>query len=250
MAYSSLLYIPDGVIHTHYAFTGTGRHMAVADFWAAWHTKIPLLLKKNPELTIMSYNEETGYEVNKVIDTRACGLQRETVSISTEGALRVSGTPSSSILTDRGMVKVSSIGIGIKLKVVDNYKGFYGDTISLQTTIGARMIALLRTHDIEYESVHYNAIRIKGVTITGVEFDLDHPIVEGSEVTVGPNNYRQFIKEMLDLPDYTFRTVTGIKLAKNKGHGVALYLRGTQNVVLQNGIIVQSTQTKVRPRDR
>jgi len=243
MAFRNHVYIEDGFVYRHYVLDGEGRHVRMSTLWEKWNYKSK---SANPPITkVQSFDWNNGYVTNDITDLRVAG-SKELFLVSTEGNRKLYMTRHNSILTDSGFKELGLLGIGTKLITMDNYKGYYGDTISLRTDGNSRVRALLRNHGIPFEVLESNGTRVGSLEIDVVEHDVLSSIQTGPDSwTFGLNNYRSGVQALLSLPEYTVERITKIEKKKKQLYTIGMYVSGEQNVVLTNGLVLKSTQTEV-----
>lgn len=236
-------YIDDGIVYTNHVFDGNGNNVRMSELWEKWNYKHP---NANPRIEyVLSYDRSGGYVSNKILDIRVCG-DKDMMMVTTRMGRKLHFSIDSCIITDKGPLRVRNLGVGTKVLAVDNYKNYYGDKVRLLSHGNARVRALLRNHGVPFEQIDYDGTRTEHYDFYCWDFETDGPVFNGNTVTFGMNNYREGIKELLGLPDYTYDEVVSIRDGYKRKYSIALYLENPQNVVLQNGLVVQSTQTKVR----
>lgn len=240
MGYPNHNYINDGIMYTTQAFDEFGNNVAASRFWERWAAKGPNTHAWSHK--IMSYDD--GYVVNQLVDLRLAG-NTDLMLLSTVGGRKLYCTLDSTLLTKRGMLSLREIGIGTELVTVDFYKGYHGDHLKMDTTGNGRIRALLRNHGITFGINELNGTVTEHGTLYCVDYDTPEAVREGNWITFGLNNYRESVKAMFGLEDTSTDVVSHIVSGK-RNHIIGMYVDGPQNIVLQNGIVVKSTQTEVR----
>lgn len=234
-------YIHDGIMYQNYIFDENGVHCKVGDVWLRWQKK--RAETKPPLKVIKSFDH--GYVNSNVSDVRVCG-SHELVLVTTKSNRKFWTGLDAQVVTSAGPVTVRNLGIGAELIALDNYKNYYGDTIKLETTGNARARALLRNHGIPFEVLPNGGTRTDDYEVHVMDFEVEGVINNGGVITLGINNYRETMKLLFELPDYTTDEVVSIDPKMYKKYLVAIYVDGPQNIVLQNGLVIQSPQTEVR----
>lgn len=240
MVYPNHNYINDGIMYTNHLFDEHGNHIRASDLWQRWVARGPNTHAHTHK--VMSY--DNGYVVNQIIDMRVCGLT-ELVAVTTKSNRKIMTSLDSTLLTKYGMLGVRNLGIGTPLLTVDYYKGYQGDTLKLDTSGNGRVRALLRSAGMPFTINENGGTVWDNTNIYCVDWDTDGPVEVENNLTFGLNNYRESLKQIYGLPDFVYDPVVRIAPARSR-HVVAIYVDGPQNVVIQNGMIVQTTQTEVR----
>lgn len=238
-------YIHDGIMYLNYVTDADGNHWRMSQLWENWIKKSSQA--KEPIRTVKSF--DGGYVTNNIVDLRVAG-NHEVLLMTTESNRKMWCGPDTQFLTEDGYFPMKSIGIGAPLVVMDNYKNYYGDTIKLGSDGNSRARALLRNHRIDFEIDEHGGTLLDGMLVYVVDWDVEKPIVHNDGamdiMTLGLNNYRDELRSMFDLPEYSVDRVVGVAPKVYKKYLIGIYVDGPQNVVLVNGLVVQSTQTEVR----
>lgn len=235
-------YINDAIVYSNFVFDGDANIIRASRVWELWNHTRP---NAAPPMTkIQSYDK--GYVTSNITDMQLCGNKKLKI-LTTAAGRKVWVGMDSSILTVDGPRILRHVGIGTKLLTVDCYKMYWGDRLKLTSHGNGRVRAFLRNHQIEFTMNDLDGTVTKDWTIYCHDFDTDGPIREGRNITYGLNNYREGVKELLGLPDASkLDTVVSIKDAKSDKWMIAFYVDGPENIILDNGLIMQSTQTPVR----
>lgn len=237
MRYRNHRYITDGIIYNTYVFDENGNNRRVSEMYEIWAK--PRSPKKFDHL--QSY--DNGYVINTITDVRVCG-DMEMVALHTRAGRQIRTTLDASVITPTGPVRVRDLGIETPLLVVDNYKNYYGDRVMLRTNGNGRLRALLRNHLVPFTINEFDGTVTEKGTLYCQDYDTNIVTQSNGVYTFGINNYREHVKTLFNLPDYTTDDVVKIAHAKSQ-YAMAIYVSGPQNIVLPSGIIMQSTQTEV-----
>lgn len=234
-------YINDGLIYSQYVFKEDGTEIRMARIWERAQHVRPTGEGKLDK--ILSY--DNGYTTSNITDMRVCG-DKQMARLKLRSGRSLPIGLDASLITPNGPVRVRELGVGTKLVAVDCYKHYRGDMIKLSTHGNARVRALLRNHGVPFTVSKYDGTITDNWDLYCYNFETPGVVVEGRKVTYGLNNYREGIKQLLGLPDSTTDEVVAIEPIRYGKYALAMYLDGPQNIVLDNGLIIQSTQTPVR----
>lgn len=244
--YKATRYIEDGIFYRSWVFDSNGTHVNVSTLWEQFNKTRPIGNHRNNTVThVTSY--DNGYTSSKILSVNNTG-RKDLLKFRTRDGRTIHAGYNNEFMTDQGMVKAVNLGIGAKLKFVDTYKYYHGDTIKVDTSGLGRMKALLRTNHIPFESAPSGGIETEKGILFCMEWDTDYPAVHGNKITYGLNNYRESMKELFDLPDYHYDELRAVR-EYGDGHLVAVHLEGVQNFVLQNGLIIGAPKESMRDGD-
>lgn len=169
------------------------------------------------------------------------GQRMESVRIVTKKRRHAVLNLRNQILTPSGYKSVNAIGIGETIVTTDTIgkdHNWYRQRIRQAVMVEA----LLKNHDIEYtKGGHPNRIYVGDTTYVVQDYDLEAPVVNGNVVTVGRNNWREFVKDRYGLEDFSTDIVLGIKKRIPWERCIAIKLFDADNVVLLNGMVLKSS---------
>lgn len=244
MVFRNDTYIDDGIEYQLYVLDENGRHIRMSDLWEKWNYKHP---NANPPVKkILSFDWNRGYVVNEITDLRVAG-NKELFLVTTKTNRKWYMTAENSVLTHAGYTKLDRLGIGTTVVTMDNYKGYYGDTIKLETDGNSRVRAMLRNHQVPFEKLPTGGTKAKGYEIHVVDYDVPDRIwVSDWKVTLGLNNYRKEVSDILNLTLCFQDDIVSIVSKRYGKYTIGIYVDRPDDVVLTNGIVMKSTQTEVR----
>lgn len=232
-------YIKDPIMFTHHVFGPDGNDITMTKIWEN-HAKVIPSRKK--VIQLQAY--ENGYQLNTVLDVKVAG-NIDMALVTTRAGRKFYSALDSTILTKRGMMPLRQVGVGTELVTLEMYKRYYGDQLKLDVSGNGRVRAFLRNHDLAFAHAENGGTLWNEYTFYCVDYDIDEPIFENETFTLGLNNYREFLMEELGLPEYAFDPVVSIKYPVPRT-GLAVYVEGPQNVIVHNGVVLQTTQTELR----
>ena len=227
-------------MYSHHAFGPNGEDITMTKIWEN-HAKVIESRKRVIEL--QAY--DNGYKLNKVVDVRVAG-NIDMALVTTAAGRKFYCAVDSTIATERGMMPLRKIGVGTNLLTLDMYKRYYGDQLKHDVTGNGRVRAFLRNHDHAFTIGPNGETLWGGYTIYCVDYDTPSPVFEANmTITLGLNNWRSFMMTEFGLAEYNLDPVAKIKYPVPRT-GLAVYVEGTQNIIVHNGVILQTTQTEIR----
>jgi hypothetical protein len=235
-------YIVDGIAFNTPIFDKYGVDRKLEEVYTAWRRN-----SSSPSFDIIMSHDGSQYVPSKIVDVRVCG-DLPMFNVYTESGRQFRTPLEASLVTEGGIpMVVRNIPIGTRLVTVDNYKNYHGDHIALRTDANSRVRALLRNHGIPFSISPTGSTQTERGNIWCAEYEVDGVLThEGSNsITVGVNNWRTAIKQLFGLPETALDPVIKIVPARKK-YAIGVYTEGPQNIVVGNGILVQSAQTEVR----
>jgi hypothetical protein len=246
MASSNHKYIDDGIAYNVHIFNEDGIHHRMSYLWEV------RVAQRSPKTFdhIMSH-DGSQYVVNNVTNVRVCG-DKQMVTVYTRSGRRFRTSLGASLITEGGIpVEVRNLQIGMRLLTVDNYKYYFGDKVALRTDGNSRVRALLRNHGVPFEVGEFGGTETELGNIYCVDYKMGDTFHTGvvNHTTFDITNWRDGVKQMFGLPETSLDEIVSIVPAKSK-YVIAVWVDGPQNIVTENGILVQSTQTEVRDDKR
>jgi hypothetical protein len=159
------------------------------------------------------------------------------ITLTTDRYRKISLGVDGEIMTDKGMQKVSDLGVGAGLIGMDMFKMFYGDAVRLDMSGNGRVRAILRNHNFYFKIGENGETITKHHTIFCVDYDRE-PVEENGVITVGLNTYRDTVNGLYNLSPYTVDRVAKIEFAaKNIGLAVFVEDDDCHNLVFANGAV-------------
>jgi len=148
------------------------------------------------------------------------------------------------ILTSNGFVRVDRLGINAELITFDHNPYMNRQYGFRKYSLGyLRLRAFLRNHLIEFEEVGDVGTKVGDTTFYCVDYDVEEPIISGNDITLGLNNYREFLMKMFGVGLFSTDTVVNIKQRAATKYILGIVVEdGPQNLIVQNGLVFTTQQ--------
>lgn len=241
--YRSHLYMDDGILFpSNYVVDENLSLKRVKDVTAQWMRSSGF--KSRITTHIQSFDE--GYSLSQ-IESAYMGPRTLGIYVTTLNNRRALLNPKNYVLTTSGYRRVDSIGIGAKLITMDLHKASWNDTLPISATNQNHyMRAFLKNHRIEFTVTDNFLTMVDGIKISVVDWDMTAPVQESDVLTLGKNQWREFIKDRFGVGEYSTDIITKLRLRKSICYMGSIHITGGDTIVLQNGLVIKSSQIGVK----
>jgi hypothetical protein len=235
-------YITDGILTgANYTFDQDFRPWRLMDLIVQWQ-RAPGRRKKFVN-QVQSF--DNGYVVNDLEKVVVCDKIETYTGFFSSGSRLVTGL-NTQYLTESGYKRFRNLALGEPLMVMDNFKSYYGDKITLAGNGNSRLRAYLRSHRIEFEiDRRTNGTLLDNVYYYVVDWDTEKPVEYDNRWTLGLNNFRKFMRDKFSLPVYSTDNLLRIEKRARLEFSVGIETAGAPNIVLQHGFIAKTTDSEI-----
>jgi len=228
-----MIYTEDALIVNSHVFDETGHLYAISRIYEMFISKRVKSIDK-----VLSYDD--GYIPSDLVNVQHAHMLRPII-IRTKSGRKIYGTSGQNILTENGFVKVSNLAIGMNLKTLDFYmqsEHHYG--YSKYSQPAWRIRAFLRGHSIPFD-IEGDATITDDMYIHCVDYDTEHPVLFNDSVTLGLNNYREFLMDHYNVEEWSYDPIVSMNTLKYAKHCMIVKVNGVGNYVVHTGAIFKSS---------
>ena len=242
MVFARHSYITDGVpFRRNFVMDENFQAWRVADVFTQW--KRISTFRRNLVTDIQSFDGNTfaPSELQCVVDGGMVRPASYITEAGRNGILNLDGE----ILTENGYKPLRNVGIGERLLTMDSFRKYYGDGIPLTNIDGSgRLRAFLRNHSIKYALFEKTGTNINGTIYYIVDYDTDYPVELDHSVTLGLNNWREYVKAKFGVGEYAYDPI--VKIEPIRKEHTAVIQTDSDNMILHTGVIIQTSKMEVR----
>jgi hypothetical protein len=186
---------------------------------------------------IVMWSWDDKYVPATITDSKYVG-RRHLIRITDERGRQTRILPETTVMTTDGFIAVNDLRAHHRLALLDYYHRWYSDKdLRFDATPGGAIPALLRNHGVDFE-------RFPGYTFAGgkefwfVNYDTDGPSDHDNVVTLGRNNYRQYLSEFFNLPPYHTSKIAKIQKESVLTHTVTFWINPPSNFITSTGYVL------------